>query len=168
MQRVTSNYVRNLRNTKQPDLVKRKMKNSGEDNHSLVLESRELDNDSDGLINNINMMNDDEKPPGKIMDNEPDHSTELKNQNNELENDLLTEETEINNVDQDDTHKVTHEISDKVLVNNESMETILHYVMFPSESLIQVKFCQWNPEFLAMNSSRVLMNLNKRMISLVT
>ena len=112
MQKVTSSYVKNLRNTKQPDLVKRKVKNSGDNIHSLVLESRELGNDSDGLIN-INMIDDDVKPRSKIMDNRPEHSTELKNQNIELENDLQPGEKEINNVDQDEGINVNNEISDK-------------------------------------------------------
>ena len=125
MQKVTSSYVKNLRNTKQPDLVKRKVENSGDNIHSLVLESRELGNDSDGLIN-INMIDDDVKPRSKIMDNRPEHSTELKNQNIELENDLQPGETEINNVDQDEGINVNNEISDKVLtiVKDKNVEGI--------------------------------------------
>jgi hypothetical protein len=106
MQRVTTNYLKNLRITRLPNLVKRTVKTSPKRVNNiavedLVLESRELGNDAvDSMINNIIRIDEVKNTLSKTMEKEPDYSSHKQDQSIDLDNGIETVQTNIDNINQ--------------------------------------------------------------------
>lgn len=102
MQKVTRNYIKNLKSTQQQEKFKRKVESAAVETSNSIKEtplaqqSREIDNDSDDAISNMNMIYEDIKPLVDDKKNKPDYSLKPQNQNIEHGDDLQTPISHIN------------------------------------------------------------------------
>ena len=129
MQKVTSNYLKNLKKAAIQSQVSQGKPENIEDNgkknmdsKDAELEPRKLDNGDDDLMDNINMIEDDKKSPTNNKENESEYNLQPLNPHIELENDFQAVQEDINQIDETKDKTENNDAEDLATVNTDTLE----------------------------------------------